>query len=71
MVLGMTRDELFDAFSRFVNSRAEAGRTGAQANLVDVPTSNAGPDDGPGDAIIAERGQPAKVHAKAKPKKRR
>src|SRR5215207_2947757 len=70
MVLGMTRDELFDAFSRFLTTRATA-----------KPIADVGADDGADDAVdddsaeagvVADRGvQPAKVHAKAKPKKRR
>ena len=71
-VLGMTRDELFDAFSRFVSARTESFRVVTpRADVANGNTSQAEPDDEPGDAIIAERAQPAKVHAKAKPKKRR
>jgi hypothetical protein len=70
-VLGMTRDELFDAFSRFVSTQREAPRV--TPALPDIAAADAVSDDGdePGDAIVAERVQPAKAHAKAKPKKRR
>ena len=71
MVLGMTRDELFDAFSRFLSTRAESkaapAATVAEA-VMDEVDDGAEPDEG----VIADRGQtPAKAHAKAKTKKRR
>ena len=70
MVLGMTRDELFDAFSRFVSARAEPR---SAPKVVEDDAEAEGPDDDTAEAgVIADRGQPAaKVHAKAKPKKRR
>ena len=73
MVMGMTRDELFDEFSRFVSARVEAARRhdrgGRSADDGDEPAPNR--DDEPSDAVVVERAQPAKVHAKAKSKKRR
>jgi DNA-binding NtrC family response regulator len=71
MVLGMTRDELFEAFSRFLSTRAESkaapAATVAEA-VIDEVDDGAEPDEG----VIADRGQmPAKAHAKAKTKKRR
>jgi len=71
MVLGMTRDELFQEFSRFVSSRGEAAQRAAAASADgdDEPASELG--DEPQGAAVVERPQPAKVHAKAKTKKRR
>src|SRR5215207_6369856 len=71
MVLGMTRDELFDAFSRFISARGQAARPAAAASDGDASEPAADPDDEPQDAVVVERAQPAKVHAKAKTKKRR
>ena len=69
MVLGMTRDELFDAFSKFVSARGEAARPKATADgAAEVDSER---DEELGDAVVVERAQPAKVHAKAKSKKRR
>ena len=70
MVLGMTRDELFEAFSRFVTTRLEA--KAASAKVAEAPMDEAGEDAEPEEGVIADRGQsPAKAHAKAKTKKRR
>ena len=71
--MGMTRDELFDEFSRFVSARVEAARrtTAADASADDGEEPGANRDDEPSDAVVVERAQPAKVHAKAKSKKRR
>ena len=73
MVLGMTRDELFDAFSRFLSSRGDVRRGGSDAprGVGGCDDVGAEIDDEPSDAVVVERAQPAKVHAKAKPKKRR
>jgi hypothetical protein len=72
VVMGMTRDELFDEFSRFVSARvAAARRTTADASAEDGEEPGADRDDEPRDAVVVERAQPAKVHAKAKAKKRR
>jgi hypothetical protein len=66
--MGMTRDELFDAFSRFLAARSDVQRA-------DLANDGAAADGDlqatTGDAVVAERAQPAKAHAKAKPKKRR
>ena len=70
MVLGMTRDELFEAFSRFVTTRVEAKT--APASVAEAAADEA--DDGaePEEGVVADRGQsPSKAHAKAKTKKRR
>jgi len=70
MVLGMTRDELFEAFSRFVTTRLEA--KAASANVAGAPMDEAGEDAEPEEGVIAARGQsPAKAHAKTKTRKRR
>jgi len=74
MVLGMTRDELFEEFSRFVNARAGVARVSTPPG---AEVANAGTASEPDldveaeGAVVAERSQPAKVHSKAKPKKRR
>ena len=72
-VMGMTRDELFDAFSRFLNRRADAARTIApsRGDLSDGASSHAHVDDEAEDEVIAERAQPTKANAKPKPKKKR
>jgi hypothetical protein len=71
MVLGMTRDELFDAFSRFVKSRGDvAGAAEPSVELIDASSADAGAA-APSDAVVADRGQPSRVHAKAKAKKKR
>ena len=70
MVLGMTRDELFEAFSRFVNTRVES--KAAPADVGEAAMDEAGEDAEPEEGGVADRGQsPAKAHAKAKTKKRR
>jgi DNA-binding NtrC family response regulator len=71
MVLGMTRDELFHEFSRFLSARGDATRVAAAASADggDEEASDLG--DEPQDAVVVERAQPSKVHAKAKAKKRR
>ena len=73
MVLGMTRDQLFDAFSRFLNARGDVARasTPPRADVADVAASEPELEVEAEDAVVAERAQPAKVHSKAKPKKRR
>ena len=73
MVLGMTRDELFDEFSRFVNARGDVARvsTPPSANVADGAASAPDLDVEAGGVVVAEHAQPAKVHSKAKPKKRR
>jgi transcriptional regulator with PAS, ATPase and Fis domain len=71
MVLGMTRDELFREFSRFVSARSEAAQRTAVASAEGDDESVADIDDEPQGAAVVERPQPAKVHAKAKTKKRR
>jgi DNA-binding NtrC family response regulator len=72
-VLGMTRDELFDAFSRFLSARSEVARASPvpRQELADTPAPEPEADDDSEDAVVAERQQPAKAHAKAKAKKRR
>ena len=71
-VLGMTRDELFDAFSRFVKERADGAPVfvAPRADLADAAASSQ-IDDESEDAIVVERAQPAKAHSKSKTKKRR
>jgi DNA-binding NtrC family response regulator len=70
-VLGMTRDELFREFSRFVSARGEAAQRVAAASAEGDDESASELDDEPQGAAVIERPQPAKVHAKAKTKKRR
>ena len=72
-VLGMTRDELFREFSRYISTRGDAPQQAAAAPAPAAPAeeSAADVDDEPRDAVVVERAQPAKVHAKAKTKKRR
>jgi transcriptional regulator with PAS, ATPase and Fis domain len=72
-VLGMTRDELFDAFSRFLSAKSDVARASAlpKPDFAVAATSEPDVDEEPEDAVVAERAQPAKAHAKAKAKKRR
>jgi DNA-binding NtrC family response regulator len=70
-VLGMTRDELFEAFSQFVSKHREAPRAVPAVPEVVFVEEDASSDDESGDAVVAERVQPAKAHAKPKTKKRR
>jgi DNA-binding NtrC family response regulator len=70
MVLGMTRDELFEAFSRFINTRV-AAKQRVVANVDEAPDDDHEANDGAEGAVVAERAQPAKAHAKAKTKKRK
>jgi DNA-binding NtrC family response regulator len=71
-VMGMTRDELFDAFSRFLAARSDSPRVPQRADLADAAApADVDVEDTTGDAVVAERAQPAKAHAKAKTKKRR
>jgi hypothetical protein len=68
----MTREELFDEFSRFLNARGDAARAPTPPGR-DVVHAAPEPDldvEAEG-AAVADRAQPAKVHSKAKPKKRR
>jgi DNA-binding NtrC family response regulator len=72
MVLGMTRDDLFEAFSRFVRERANAtpagdGAAKDAAAATGTEPGSAGPVKA-ADAVVVDRGQPAKTHAKAKAK---
>jgi hypothetical protein len=74
-VLGMTRDELFDAFSRFVSSRGDVARPSTpppEPLAVDgaAPEPDVEVEGAANDAVV-ERAHPAKVHSKAKAKKRR
>jgi transcriptional regulator with PAS, ATPase and Fis domain len=72
MVLGMTRDELFDAFSRFVTSKAKSVDSTAQIEASAEPLADVLHDEVSTDAVVADRAQPARASAKAKaPKKRR
>jgi transcriptional regulator with PAS, ATPase and Fis domain len=75
-VLGMTRDELFEAFSRFVSTRAAAQRATPAAAAPEGggdggDEGNGEPADEPQGLVVADRPQPARAHAKAKTKKRR
>jgi len=74
-VLGMTRDDLFDAFSRFLNSRGDVARASTPPrDPVAVDGAVPEPDvevEGAADDAVVERAHPAKVHSKAKAKKRR
>jgi hypothetical protein len=69
----MTRDELFDEFSRFLNARGDATRTSTppSADVADAAASEPDLDEEAEGTVVADRAQPAKVHSKAKPKKRR
>jgi len=74
MVLGMTRDELFEEFSRFLNARGDVARvsTPPGAEVAEAKTASEPDLDVEAEgAVVAERSQSAKVHSKAKPKKRR
>jgi len=62
---------LFREFSRFVSARSEAAQRTAVASAEGDDESVADIDDEPQGAAVVERPQPAKVHAKAKTKKRR
>ena len=71
-VLGMTRDELFEAFTKFVSARVEAKATGsAVADGTSQNGDEGESDDEPEGLIVADRAQPAKAHAKAKTAKKR
>ena len=71
-VLGMTRDQLFEAFSRFVSARVEAkARAGAPVDVGSSDDNGADGEDDSGGKVVADRAEPAKAHAKAKPKKKR
>jgi transcriptional regulator with PAS, ATPase and Fis domain len=71
MVLGMTRDELFDAFSRFVSAKAKSAEvSAATAPSVDA-VADVVHDEDSNDAVVADRAQPARASAKAKPPKKR
>jgi DNA-binding NtrC family response regulator len=71
-VLGMTRDQLFEAFSRFVSARVEAkARAGAAVDAASSDDNGADGEDDSGGKVVADRAEPAKAHAKAKPKKKR
>src|SRR4029434_6431411 len=73
MVMGMNRDELFEAFSRFLSTHTDAARTIApsRGDLAGGAAAHAPLDDEAEGEVIAERPQPAKANAKAKPKKKR
>jgi hypothetical protein len=69
----MTREELFDEFSRFLSARSDVARASASPRedlAADGVASVPDVDEEAEDAVV-ERAQPAKVHAKAKAKKRR
>ena len=70
-VLGMTRDELFDAFSRFLNTRDVESRAAVPASDVAQDGNEDSELDEPEGLVVADRPQPAKAHAKAKTKQRR
>jgi len=72
MVLGMTRDELFDAFSKFVSARLESkARPSATDAGAGADPDVDGSDDGAEGKIIADHAQPAQAHAKAKAVKKK
>ena len=71
MVLGMTRDELFDAFSRFVTAKSKSADLEKTSEPdVDVVADDVHDED-TNDAVVADRAQPARASAKAKPPKKR
>jgi hypothetical protein len=72
MVLGMTRDELFDAFSKFVSARVESkGRPPAADAAQGADPDVDGSDGGAEGKVIADHPQPAQAHAKAKAVKKK
>jgi hypothetical protein len=71
MVLGMTRDELFDAFSRFVSAKAKSANAATPAEASADAVADDVHDEDPNDAVVADRAQPARASAKAKPPKKR
>ena len=72
-VLGMTRDELFDAFSRFVRDRASTARPDSGDGVAAVAPSESANHDAEEDVAVS-RAKPARDQAaretKSKPKKR-
>ncbi|HEX6048090.1 MAG TPA: sigma-54 dependent transcriptional regulator [Gemmatimonadaceae bacterium] len=73
-VLGMTRDELFEAFARFVREQGTVGTSGtaavgaAASPAVDGPTAE--PEEPPARGKASRDHAPGKDQAKAKAKKR-